>query len=52
MEQKHHMVRIAVYFHQDMTDDEVMEFLDNLFCEYPNVEEYEYDHFPLQYQNN
>lgn len=44
----HGMVRIAVYFDQDMNDDEVMKFVDNLLHDCPNVSDYEYDHFPIQ----
>jgi hypothetical protein len=48
MTETHRMVRIAVYFNQDLNDDEVMNFVDNLFTDYPNVSDYEYDHFPIQ----
>jgi hypothetical protein len=48
MTQTQGMVRIAVYFNQDLSDDEVMKFVDNLLHEHPNVADYEYDHFPIQ----
>ena len=48
MTQNHKMVRVAVYFNRDLDDDEVMEFVDNLLHQYPNVVDYEYDHLPIQ----
>ena len=47
MIETHGKVHIAVYFNQDLTDDELMKFVDNLLHEHPNVADYAYDHFPI-----
>lgn len=41
--QTHGKVTITVYFNQDLNDDELMKFVDEIFVNYPNVVDYEYD---------
>lgn len=40
----HGFVSVTFWFNHDMTDEEVMSFVDQLAADNPNVCEHEYDH--------